>query len=558
MRKLRSVLALLILSVHIVFGQDLRTLNPVFTEQTATLIKEVEGEWFFKALDTRISIKKAGENFYHFIYGNDKKRSVFEAVFSTCNKGIILDLAPILPDTLADDFFRESFQTTHHLFKVDTGDSMLFISGLNYSWFYQKLANEKLNIPYQDLDKGIMLEMGTDELAAFFNAHWNDEGLFSRADTMTLISASVKRNSERKNSKASLINDVDFHQPCLPSFPFKEGWLGADGDVSVTLNDSTTLFIFSDTYVGSKEMVKRGPGMGMVSSTLGVETCKGNGETEIHYYWRDMYTGHPKPVFSSNTTRYAYWVKDASRYNGELYVLVDKVGRKRGAAPDDIFGFTLLGYSLARVVNPMDHPDQWEVDLIPLKDFNYPGRSLYSSVIKNGYLYLFGSREDRQEFLIRKPLDFDNNISTPFEYFAKDGTWKTGFKDDDVKILFDGFRSTTVKYHPNIKKWIMLIDIKFMDNKIKMRMADELSGPWSEEKTIYVVPDLIPGNPAYLKNNFGYLPRESVQHYDRKTKTMLITYDINNNNTADILAYPEIYTPKIVKVQLGKLISSPD
>ncbi|HLO79558.1 MAG TPA: DUF4185 domain-containing protein [Chitinophagaceae bacterium] len=552
MKKILSILVLIFLVCQMIVGQDIRTLNPVFTEQTATLINGVEGEWYFKTFDTRMRIKKAGENFYHLDYGSDKNPSVFEAVFSTCDKGLILDLAPFLPDTLGDDFFRESFQRTHNLFKVELKGSRLILSGLNYSWFYQKLTKDKLDIPYQDLDKSIMLEMGTGELAAFLNAHWEDEGIFSKPDSLELISAIGTKYKDHRDSKTSLVNDIDFAQPCLPSFPFKEGWLGADGDVTVTLNDSTTLFIFSDTYIGSQSMVKRGPGMGMVSSTLGVETCKSSGETEIHYFWRDMYTDHPKPVFSSNTSRYAYWVKDALRYNGELYVLLDKVGKKKGAAPDDIFGFTLLGYSLARVLNPMDHPDQWEVDLIPLQGYNYPERSLYSAVIKDGYLYLFGSRKDKQEFLIRKPMDLIKNFFAPFEYFSSDGAWKTGFKDDDVKILFDGFRSTTVKYHPDIKKWIMLIDLAFMTSKIKMRMANELTGPWSDEKTIYEVPELMPGNPLFLKNNFGYLPRECVQNYDRKTKTMLISYDINSGNFDDILKYPAIYTPRLVKVPLTK------
>ncbi len=554
MKCVALILILIFLSTKSMVGQEVRTLNPVFTEQSATLINGIEGEWFSRAFDTRIRIKQTGENFYHLIYGNERNPSVFEAVFSTGKNGIILDLAPLLPDTLADDFFRKSFLPVHTLFKVELKGSMLIMSGLNYGWLHQKLTDQQINTPYQYLGNGILLEMGTDELSAFLHTYWTNKAMFSEPDSLELIAASIKQKPDQKGSKASLINEIDFPQSCLPSFPFKEGWLGADGDVSVTLNDSTTLFIFSDTYVGSQGMVKRGPGMGMVSSTIGVETCKSNGKTDVHYYWRDMYTDHPKPVFSSNTDRYDYWVKDAERYNGELYVLLDKVGKKKGAAPDEIFGFTLLGYSLARVLNPIEHPDKWEVDLIPLKECNYPERSLYSAVIKDGYLYLFGSRNDSPEFLIRKPMDLVNDLTAPFEYFARNGSWKEGFEDDDLKILFDGFRSTTVKYHPDIRKWIMLIDIAFMTNQIKMRMSDELTGPWSEEKVIYEVPELISGHAAYLKTNFGYLPRECVQNYDPKTKTMLITYDINNSNFNDILKYPEVYTPKIIEIPLNNAI----
>jgi hypothetical protein len=70
-----------------------------------------------------------------------------------------------------------------------------------------------------------MLEMGSNDLAAFFNTHWKDERLFSKPDTLELVSAGIKRNNDLRNGRASLINYIDFPQPCLPSFPFKEGWL---------------------------------------------------------------------------------------------------------------------------------------------------------------------------------------------------------------------------------------------------------------------------------------------------------------------------------------------
>ena len=83
-----------------------------------------------------------------------------------------------------------------------------------------------------------------------------------------------------------------------------------------------------------------------------------------------------------------------------------------------------------------------------------------------------------------------------------------------MDTIVNGFRSTTVNYHPEMKQWVMICDIKFMDNKIKMRTAPELTGPWSDEIDIYEIPEVTPGNSSYTKSNFCYLPRECIQNYD--------------------------------------------
>ena len=46
---------------------------------------------------------------------------------------------------------------------------------------------------------------------------------------------------------------------CLPSFPFQDGWLGADAAYSIPLPDGRSVWIFGDTLYG-----ERGSLMGMI------------------------------------------------------------------------------------------------------------------------------------------------------------------------------------------------------------------------------------------------------------------------------------------------------
>ena len=233
-----------------------------------------------------------------------------------------------------------------------------------------------------------------------------------------------------------------------------------------------------------------------------------------------------------------------------LYVLLEKVGQKQGASPNELFNFSLLGYTLAKISNPTDTPDKWEIEYIPLPDFKNPFLSIGPHVKLDNYIYFFINRYDKAQVLVRKQIESIDNTDKPFEYYALNKTWKEGLDTNDMDTIVNGFRSTTVNYHEEIKLWVMICDIKFMDNKIYMRTAPRLTGPWSDEIEIYEIPEVTPGNSSYTESNFCYLPRECIQNYDSKKHVMLLTYDINNPDFSKINANPKIYTPKVITIQL--------
>jgi hypothetical protein len=290
----------------------------------------------------------------------------------------------------------------------------------------------------------------------------------------------------------------------------------------------------------------------MVSNTVAVQTCLPNGKIGVKYFWNKMYSEHPEPIFKTFTNRYRFWANDAFMLDSNLYVLLEKVGHKPDASPDDIFAFSLPGFTLAKISNPFDLPHKWKIELIPVPDFAEPDMSLRSHVVKDNYVYFFVNRRNNAQLLVRKRTDFIDDPAKPFEYYALNKTWKEGIKKDDMDTLFNAFRGTTVNYHPDIKQWVMLIDVMFMDNKIKIRTAPALEGPWSDEITVYECPEVTVGTPFYSKLNYCYLPRECIQNYNVKEQEMVITYDINNSNPSEINANPKIYTPKVITVSLKK------
>jgi len=352
------------------------------------------------------------------------------------------------------------------------------------------------------------------------------------------------------NYKALVTAGIQYR--CLPEFPFKDGWLGADGTVSVPLDATTTLFLFSDTYVGRKNQKSRNKkGLRMVANTAAIQTCSNEDESNIRYYWNMMYSSRPAPIFKPSHNDYKFWVTDAFLLHNNLYVLLENIAPYHDAPPDEIFAFKQIGFTLAKINNPYVAPNTWQIEYTLLPHFKNPEMGLHCHSKHNDYIYFFVSRYDQAIQLVRKKItDFDNQ-NKPFEYYSLDKTWKKGLDPDDMHSLFKGFRCNTVKYHPDQQVWVMINDIWFMDNKIKMRTASELTGPWSNEKVIYTIPERTQGNKLYHEDNFCYLARECIQNYDAKNKMMLITYDVNNFNMSHVIDHPEVYTPKVIKVPLN-------
>ena len=55
------------------YSQKVLSLHPLFTEQDAVLIPEIEGLWSIQDFDMTISFQKAGDNFYLLKYGSEMR-----------------------------------------------------------------------------------------------------------------------------------------------------------------------------------------------------------------------------------------------------------------------------------------------------------------------------------------------------------------------------------------------------------------------------------------------------------------------------------------------------
>ncbi len=171
-------------------------------------------------------------------------------------------------------------------------------------------------------------------------------------------------------------------------------------------------------------------------------------------------------------------------------------------------------------------------------------------MVKGGnYLYLFAENDSKTK-LLRVSLDFIDAPQNHLEYYSLKRTWKPGIKPDDMAVVLPAQIGYTINYHDELKKWIMVFGPGFMNNKIGLRTATSLTGPWSDEIIVYECPEITPGTASFSRAHFCYFGREGFQSFDKKNNTMVITYDINTTDFFEINSNPKIYTPKVITILL--------
>ncbi len=336
---------------------------------------------------------------------------------------------------------------------------------------------------------------------------------------------------------------------CTPDFPLKDGWLGADAAYSIPLPDGRDIWIFGDTLYGKHRVVTNGDPR-MVRNSLGISTCK-NGRWHLNYVIRHDSAGNPLTYFQEQKPDTWYWAFDGVYYNKHLWVTLMCI-RNTPKNAGNPFGFETCGTDLAKVSDLDANPQKWKVEYFPLVPDGTHAYPSATTVIEGDYLYIFALYEKapRPMLLTRIPLKGLDDPAKHLQYLAKDGSWKPGFVPDDAAhVMADGGSEMSVRYHPQLKEWLaVLMEPTFFSNKILLRTAPRLTGPWSTGRVIYSIPEMEKDKPGYDKDTFCYAAKEHPEF--RKPGSILFTYVCNTMQVDKLPKELNIYFPKVVSVPL--------
>lgn len=339
---------------------------------------------------------------------------------------------------------------------------------------------------------------------------------------------------------------------CTPSFPFKQGWWGADAAYSIPLPDGRSVWIFGDTLYGDKRVVV-GNAPRMVHNSIGVSQCGAGGKWDLQYVIRHGPDGQPAAFFQAQKKETWYWALDGFVHGRDLWVTLLCV-RKAKAPQPWAMDFETCGADLAQVSGLSADPQKWKVKYFPLAQDGVAAYPSATTVVNGAYVYLFAlyEKDNRPMFLTRIPLAGLETPPASLQYLSKAGKWEPGLKPEDaMAVMVPGASEMTVRYHADLKKWVAVMKSPdFLSDAIVLRTADRITGPWSEGQVIYRIPEMQTDSPGYQKNTFCYAGKEHPEF--EEPGSLLVTYVCNTMKVPDLATKLKIYVPKVLRLSFPK------
>lgn len=323
---------------------------------------------------------------------------------------------------------------------------------------------------------------------------------------------------------------------CLPAFPDRDGWYGADGAYSILLDETRTLWLFGDTFVSDQEGKKDRTGMDvLLGNTAAVSTCRSGREFSIRYFVK-KHNGNFVSLFGENEF---LWPQDPFIANKVLYIplLVIKV-MPDAPAP---FNFKIAGFKIARIADfTAEDPRDWPVRYLDWTRAIAPGIEAFAATaaVHDRYVYFYPLYRYRENgpgavsgnILARISVDHLDDPLTHFEYWNRDGAWQRTLDPRTVKIIFSaGVSELSVRYHPRDREWLAVyLTPADKGDRLLYQTAPHPEGPWSAPSALFKpVAEVDPQSPLYDPHTFCYAGKEHRQFaFDGN---LVVTYVCNSS-----------------------------
>lgn len=323
-------------------------------------------------------------------------------------------------------------------------------------------------------------------------------------------------------------------------------WVGADGAYSVPLSDTKTLWLFSDTLVGSIRDGKRSL-QTMVNNTVGVQDGHGT-DAKLTFTVKKAADGKPVAVFAPPSGKGFFWQQAGVAIDGKLSVFLPRVETTgQGGA----FGFRHVEQWLGVVANPDADPTTWKVTYSKLPFATFTRERTLSfglAALREGdHVYVYGYEEtpgkpfaDRRLVLARVPAGQLADFAA--WRFYSNGEWKadtTALTPLASKVGTEG----SVSYVPGLKRYALVYTENGMGERIVGRFAGSPAGPWSDPVLLYRCPEM-----RQSKKVFSYAAK-AHPHLGGESE-LVVTYCVNAFELGPVVNDATLYWPNFVRVKL--------
>jgi hypothetical protein len=232
-----------------------------------------------------------------------------------------------------------------------------------------------------------------------------------------------------------------------------------------------------------------------------------------------------------------------------------------------VWSFLVIGSAMGVVDNLADPPRDWRLRVINLPNGTSAQGVAHSPQASRLWgmaaVHLAGSQHGLPELLVfgtrsSGVFAFLNLAGATSDAILKFDVWKSyagskGWVDglNGARSLTDGMVSEFSVEPMRIADrtiWVLVQSEPFLGKRIFARTASSPTGPWSERRTIYTVPDV-----ARSKSYFTYAAKGHAAL--SRPGELLVTYLVNSNRFADLMTDTAIYHPRFIRVPLSAILA---
>jgi len=343
-------------------------------------------------------------------------------------------------------------------------------------------------------------------------------------------------------------------------FDRRDGWTGADGIYSIPLNGSEcytgsdsakTLFLFSDTFIGSVSDDGLRIGAKMVHNTLGLLRGDLPLAENLEFTWGETDDGAPAAVFipdmlQSNSDAW-FWLMDGIAINDTIYVY----GMRLRSANDswEVLGVSLISFTLENGLN-VENIKQADTPLLAksadgkqiiIGQAIMPMTAASGNPGADGYIYVYGpmSGLGTREMVASRFLPEDIRNFSQYSYW--DGNnWVADITQ--VKEI-TGNISMEFSVSPlENGKFITVFQLNTVSHNVAVSIGDSPVGPFGYYKVIWNCPEADENSNIFMYN------AKAHPHLSGPGE-LLISYNVNAYNW-DAFTYADIYRPRFIVLDL--------
>jgi hypothetical protein len=314
------------------------------------------------------------------------------------------------------------------------------------------------------------------------------------------------------------------------------GWIAGDATFSISLPDSTTLWLFGDSFIGTVNADSSiMPGASMIRNSAMLQ----DGDST-----RVIFGGtfqQPENFVSTLTPDSTwFWPEHGLVENDTLKIFLSEFKLAPGPS-----GFNFK-YNAA-YIGRFTYPGIQLIDLLKLPYYDLNGVCYGNQVLtENGYTYIYGRKEVNPQYQISYPhlaRAVVGNITGPWEFFTGI-SWVTNPAGTQRIISQEVSQQYGVAKKGS--KYIIINQEIWLSTKIYAFVADQPYGQWNKKTLVYETPLLYP-------NTFTY---NAFPHPQFNTADELLVSYNTNGNFADIFKNVEVYRPRFIRVPFQMIDST--